>query len=69
MIGAPKPAGDNWKAWAERLVSFMSKNNNKLGYITSGDSAAEDGILMWDRANACPVVSKNGAWVKVKLDP
>jgi hypothetical protein len=24
---------------------------------------------MWDRAQGTLVVSKNGAWVKVKLDP
>jgi len=24
---------------------------------------------MWDEAQDCPVVSKNGAWIKLKLDP
>jgi len=37
--------------------------------LTDGESAAEDGVLMWDRTNQTIVVSKNGAWVKVKLDP
>jgi hypothetical protein len=31
--------------------------------------ASEDGIFMWDAVQDCPVVSKNGAWIKIKLDP
>jgi len=70
MISAPPPPlGENWKAWGERLVSFLARDKDKLRYLTDGESAAEDGVLMWDRTNQTIVVSKNGAWVKVKLDP
>ncbi len=69
MINPPAPSGVDWKTWGERLVSYISTNKDKLRYITSGESAAEDGILMWDRAQGTLVVSKNGVWVKVKLDP
>lgn len=69
MINPPAPSGTEWKAWGERLVSYLSTNKDKLRYITSGESAAEDGILMWDRTQGTLVVSKNGVWVKVKLDP
>jgi hypothetical protein len=69
MINPPAPSGTEWKTWGERLVSYLSTNKDKLRYITSGESASEDGILMWDRAQGTLVVSKNGAWVKVKLDP
>ena len=65
----PPPLGTNWKAWGERLVSYLGREKDRLRHLTSGDSASEDGIMMWDRTNQCPVVSKNGAWVKVKLDP
>jgi hypothetical protein len=68
-IKPPPPLGDNWKSWGERIVSYLSTNKDKLSSITSGESASEDGILMWDRALGTLVVSKNGAWVKVKLDP
>jgi len=69
MIKVPSPLGTDWKAWGERLVSYIATNTNKLKHMTSGESAAEDGVLMWDRTNQTIVVSKNGAWVKVKLDP
>ena len=69
MINPPAPSGTEWKTWGERLVSYLSTNKDKLRHITSGESAAEDGILMWDRTLGTLVVSKNGAWVKVKLDP
>jgi hypothetical protein len=65
----PPPLGENWKNWGERLNSFITGTRGKLEYITTDDSAAEDGILMWDRSLGTLVVSKNGAWVKVKLDP
>jgi len=32
------------------------------------ESAAEDGVLMWDRINEYPVVSKNGEWRQVVLE-
>jgi len=31
-------------------------------------SAAEDGVLLWDREEGYPVVSKNGEWVQVVLE-
>ena len=65
----PPPLGENWKNWGERLNAFITGTRGKLEYITNNDSAAEDGILMWDRSLGTLVVSKNGVWVKVKLDP
>jgi hypothetical protein len=69
MIQPPPPLGSDWKNWGERLVSYLVTNKDKLRYITSGESASDDGVLMWDRVQGTLVVSKNGAWVKVKLDP
>jgi hypothetical protein len=34
---------------------------------TGGESAAEDGVIMWDRTNEYPVVSKNGEWRQIVL--
>tara|TARA_R110000751_G_scaffold136999_1_gene240114 strand:+ start:6476 stop:6691 length:216 start_codon:yes stop_codon:yes gene_type:complete len=65
----PPPLGEKWNLWAESLNGFLIKSLDKLRFKTSNDSAAEDGVMMWDAAQACPVVSKNGAWVKIKLDP
>jgi hypothetical protein len=59
----PPPHGPNWKDWAERLNSFLTRTRDRLRSLTAGESAAEDGILMWDRSIEHPVVSLNGEWV------
>jgi len=65
----PPPLGSNWKPWAERLITFLSSTRNKLQYYDATAKATEDGVLMWDEAQNAVVVSKNGAWVKLKYDP
>lgn len=65
---APEPQGDDWKTWARRLMLFLGQTRSPLVQQVGGESAAEDGVLMWDRANKYPVVSKNGAWVQVVLE-
>jgi hypothetical protein len=65
----PPPLGPNWYSWGEKLNSFLVRTRDVLRFKNSNDSAAQDGILMWDAVNQCPIVSKNGAWVKIKLDP
>ena len=65
---APEPQGDDWKTWARRLMLFLGQTRSPLVQQTGGESAAEDGVLMWDRENKYPVVSKNGAWVQVVLE-
>ena len=34
---------------------------------TGGESAAEDGVLMWDRINEWPVVSYDGEWRQIVI--
>lgn len=53
----PAPLGTDWKAWGERLNSFLSTTRDKLRSLTSGESAADDGILMWDRETQHVMVS------------
>jgi hypothetical protein len=65
----PPPLGNNWKTWGERLNSFFMNTRSKLQFFDSDSKATEDGILMWDATQGCPVVSKNGAWVRIELDP
>jgi len=59
----PPPHGASWSAWGERLNSFILRTRDRLRSLTSNDSAAEDGILMWDRSIEHPVVSLDGEWV------
>lgn len=63
---APPPLGPEWKPWGERLIDFLSRTKSRLAYYLAGDTAAEDGIILWDRTGY-PVVSKNGEWRQVIL--
>jgi hypothetical protein len=65
---APEPQGDDWKSWARRMMLYLGQTRSPLVQQTGGESAAEDGVLMWDRTNEYPVVSKNGAWRQVVLE-
>jgi len=65
----PPPLGDKWNVWGERINKFLVNTRSKLQFKDSGSKATEDGILMWDEAQDAVVVSKNGAWVKLKYDP
>jgi hypothetical protein len=65
---APEPQGDDWKSWARRMMLYLGQTRSPLVQQTGGESAAEDGVLMWDRTNLYPVVSKNGEWRQVVLE-
>jgi len=59
----PPPHGASWSAWGERLNSFLLRTRDRLRSLTVNDSAAEDGVLMWDRSIEHPVVYLDGEWV------
>lgn len=65
---APEPQGDDWKSWARRMMQYLGQTRIPLVQQTGGESAAEDGQLMWDRVNEYPVVSKNGEWRQIVLE-
>jgi hypothetical protein len=58
--------GTEWKAWGERLVSYLSRVRTILSTKLSTDNPSQDGILLWDRAGY-PVVSKNNEFRQVVL--
>jgi hypothetical protein len=59
----PPPHGASWSAWGERLNAFLLRTRDRLRSLTINDSAADDGVLMWDRSIEHPVVSLDGEWV------
>ena len=63
---APPPQGDQWKPWAERLVSYLSRIRTLLSTRIDSDNPSQDGILLWDRTGY-PVVSKNGEFRQIVL--
>ena len=69
IANPPPPLGDKWKIWGERINKYLTSTRNSLQHKDSESKATENGILMWDEAEGTVVVSKNGAWVKIELDP
>jgi predicted mannosyl-3-phosphoglycerate phosphatase (HAD superfamily) len=69
VANPPPPLGKDWKPWGERLMRLLQLQETNYSFITADSKATQDGIIMWDEAQDCPVVSKNGAWIRIKLDP
>lgn len=61
----PSPIGGQWHTWGERLNAFLMRTRGVLRSLTSGDSAAEDGIMMWDRSKLHPVISVGGEFLPI----
>ena len=59
---APPPVGPDWKVWARQLSAFLSRSLVRLQFKTQNDTAAEDGVMLWDGVDGYPVVSKDGVW-------
>jgi hypothetical protein len=64
----PPPVGQDWQNWARQLSAFLGRKLSQLTYKSSGSSAAEDGVILWDAINGYPVVSKSGVWRQVILE-
>lgn len=64
---APEPYGEDWKTWGRRLMQHLGQTRIPLVQQTGGESAADDGHLMWDREGGYPVVSRSGTFDEVVL--
>eukprot|EP01050_Picozoa_sp_SAG11_P000686 SAG11_NODE_23_length_24947_cov_7.815518_18_plen_220_part_00 len=63
----PPAAGrTEYRRWAERLNDFLVRTKSKLAFYVAGDSADEDGVLLWDRTGY-PVISKDNQWRQIVL--
>ena len=62
------PIGPDWKQWGRQLSSYLQRNLAKLGQKTADDNPSEDGVILWDRTNKYPVVSKDGEFVQIVLE-
>ena len=63
----PPVIGNEWKVWAEDLRRYLGKALSQLSAKEANSSASEDGIILWDRTNGYPVVSKDGVWRQIVL--
>ena len=62
------PIGPDLAQWGRQLTQFLQSNLAKLGFKTDVDNPSEDGVILWDRENKYPVVSKDGAFVQIILE-
>jgi hypothetical protein len=56
------------QAWAENIRRFLGKALNQLDAKDQYSSAAEDGVLLYDRVNKYPVVSVDGVFRQIVLE-
>ena len=61
----PQLSGNNIINWARKLVQYLSRTRSVLVQRTGNESAAEDGIVLFDRALQAPVISINGEFVSL----
>jgi hypothetical protein len=59
----PKLLNGNWPQWAQRTSVWLARTRSALRHKVSGESAAEDGVLLWEPVNKYPVFSVDGGYV------
>ena len=64
----PKPLGNSWDNYAQRLSAYLVQVRSQLRYVGTGESAAEDGVLLWDRDHSEPVISIDGRYVPLVIE-
>lgn len=63
----PPVIGDRWQVWAEELRRYLGRAMSQLATKDASATASEDGVILWDRVNQYPVVSKGGEWRQIIL--
>lgn len=66
-IAQPPIIGPDVSQWARQFSKYVQTNLAKLSFKVSGDSAAENGVILWDNGNEYPVVSRSDAFTEVVL--
>ena len=61
-MSSPKPFGQDFKVWGNRLTQYLDTVRSKLVYSRGEVKAPEDGILLWDNESKEPVVSIDGVY-------
>lgn len=63
----PPVIGNQWQVWAEDLRRYLARAQSQLSAREVTSSATEDGVILWDRTNGYPVVSKGGVFRQIVL--
>lgn len=61
----PKLINTNWQQWSQRTSTWLARTRSALRHKVNGESAAEDGVLLWSQTNKHPVISVDGAFVPI----
>lgn len=61
------PITADLRQWAENMRRYLGRALDQLAAKDSSASAADDGVLLWDRENGYPVVSSDGEWRQLVL--
>ena len=64
----PKLLNGNWPQWAQRTSVWLARTRSALRHKVAGESAAEDGVLLWDRDHSEPVISIDGRYVPLVIE-
>jgi hypothetical protein len=62
------PLTQNLSQWGENLRRYLASALNQLDAKDASSVAAEDGVILYDRVNGYPVVSKNGEFRQIVLE-
>jgi hypothetical protein len=65
LSSTPPPLGGSWREWAERLNNFIARTKNKLDFKLTGESASENGIMLWDEIKKHMVLSVDGEFLPI----
>jgi hypothetical protein len=57
--------GADVKVWANDLRRTLGRQWDRLSWRTTGQTASDDGIILWDGTGGYPVVSLAGEWVPI----
>jgi hypothetical protein len=66
-VRVPPVIGERWQIWAEDLRRYLGRVQSQLSAKETTSSATEDGVILWDRTNGYPVVSKGGEFRQILL--
>lgn len=61
-MSAPKPFGQNWTVWGNRLTQYLDTIRSALVWRRGETKAPSDGILLWDNEQKEPVISIDGVY-------
>jgi hypothetical protein len=59
--------GPDIKVWANDMRRYLGRQLDRLSWRVTGQTASENGMILWDEAAGYPVVSLDGSWRRVGI--